>query len=84
MSHQRDVSATPRCPQHDVPMLLRGKMGRPARFDGTPQEEYALVYFCSVRGCGESLIVQRTNAQIPSPGAPQARPDYIRSREQRS
>ncbi len=83
MSTNGADSSTPRCPDHDVPMLLRGKMGRPARFDATLQEEYTLVYFCSVRGCGESMLVQRSNAQIPAPGAPQPRPDYIRPRDNR-
>jgi hypothetical protein len=81
MSHARDDSATPRCPDHDVPMLLRGKMGRPARFDATLQSEYTLVYFCNVHGCGQSTMVNPKNAQIPAPGFAQPRPDYVRPRE---
>ncbi|MCC6704330.1 MAG: hypothetical protein IT334_05600 [Thermomicrobiales bacterium] len=84
MSFSGDDSQTPICPDHDVPMRLRGKMGRPARYDSTLQEEYTLVYFCSVHGCGESKLVQVSNSQIPAPGFQQPRPDYIRPREKRS
>jgi hypothetical protein len=81
MSHSRDDSLTPRCPDHDVAMLLRGKMGTPARFDSTLQSDYTLVYFCNVHGCGQSKLVSRKHAQIPAPGFSQPRPDYIRPRE---
>ena len=83
MTVNGDDPATPLCPQHDVPMRLRGKLGRPARFESTLQEEYTLVYFCNVRGCGESTLVERTNSQIPAPGFAQPRPDYIRPRDGR-
>jgi hypothetical protein len=83
MLRKKDETATPNCPEHNVPMLLRGKMGRPARFDSTLQAEYTLVYFCNVHGCGESTLIQRKNAQIPAPGFAQPRPDYIRPKENR-
>ena len=83
MSYSGDDSTTPSCPAHDVPMRLRGKMGKPARFDSTLQEEYTLVYFCNVRGCGESKLVAVKNAQIPAAGFSQPRPDYIRPRDNR-
>jgi hypothetical protein len=77
----RDVPATPICPQHGVEMSLRGSMGRPARFEDQTQETYTAIYFCPVRGCGESKLTERQRSQIPVPGAPQPRPDYIRHRE---
>jgi hypothetical protein len=72
---------TPICPEHGVEMSLRGKMGRPARFEDQTQETYTAVYFCPVRGCGESVLLERSRSQIPVPGSPQPRPDYIRRRE---
>lgn len=76
-----DDGAIPHCPDHGVPMRLRGKMGRPARFEDQLQEEYTDIYFCPVHGCGESVLTQRKNAQIPVPGSAQPRPDYIRRRD---
>ena len=73
--------ATPLCPEHEVEMRLRGKMGRPARFEDQTQETYTLIYFCPVRGCGETVLKETSRSQIPVPGEPQPRPDYIRRRE---
>ena len=42
--------ATPLCPEHGVEMRLRGKMGRPARFEDQTQETYTVIYFCPVHG----------------------------------
>jgi len=81
MSVSENDPGTPKCPEHDVPMRLRGKMGRPARFEHTPQAEYTLVYFCPVHGCGQSTLASPTHSQIPAPGFAQPRPDYIRPRD---
>lgn len=73
-----DDPAIPNCPDHKVDMLLRGKMGRPARFNDQTEEEYTLVYFCPVQNCGETALVKRSAAQIPVPGEAPERPSYAR------
>ena len=70
--------AIPVCPDHDVEMALRGKMGRPTRFADQSAEEYTLIYFCPVPGCNETASVNRVNTQIPAPGRSPRRPDFAR------
>jgi hypothetical protein len=73
-----DDPAIPNCPSHHVDMLLRGKMGRPARFADQTEEEYVLVYFCPVPNCGETILLNRKKAQIPVPGESPKRPSFSR------
>ncbi len=70
--------AVPSCPDHKVEMRLRGKMGRPARFAETTEEEYTLIYFCPVEGCSNTAQVKRVRTQIPVPGEPPERPAFAR------
>jgi len=71
---------TPSCPDHKVEMRLRGKMGRPARFSDTTEEEYTLIYFCPVPGCNHTAERKNARSQIPVPGEPPARPSFARRR----
>ncbi len=68
----------PECPDHHVEMRLRGKLGRPSRFEGTSEQTYTQIYFCPVVGCNntEQRVVARR--QIPVPGLPPKRPEYSR------
>jgi hypothetical protein len=74
----RQVPDVPVCPDHNVSMALRGKMGRPTRFSAQTEEDYTAIYFCPVPGCNqtETRVVART--QIPVPGEPPARPVFGR------
>ena len=76
----REISAVPVCPEHKMEMRLRGKMGRPARFSKTVEEEYTLIYFCPVPDCNETAERTTTRSQIPVPGAAPERPVYARRR----
>lgn len=68
----------PVCPDHDVEMHLRGKLGRPSRFHDQQSEEYTLIYFCPHHGCSNTADreVRRTQAAVP--GAQPARPRFAR------
>ena len=68
----------PNCPDHRVEMHLRGKQGRPTRFDYQTEEEYTLIYFCPVEGCNHTAHVKRVKTQIPVPGEPPTRPAFAR------
>lgn len=72
------TSEDPVCPDHSVPMLLRGKLGRPARFHDQTSSEYTLIYFCPVEDCAnqETRTVRRNQAAVP--GAQPERPAYAR------
>lgn len=73
----------PDCPEHDVDMHLRGKLGRPSRFSYQTEEEYTLVYFCPVEGCNETATRDMRRTQIPVPGAAPKRPMFSRVRDPR-
>lgn len=73
----------PRCPDHDVEMRLRGKQGRPTRFDAQTEEEYTLIYFCPVEACNQTDTRKRANTQIPVPGESPERPPFARRDENR-
>lgn len=77
---ERDVPAIPVCPDHGVEMRLRGKMGRPTRFETQSEEDYTLIYFCPVEQCNHTAMTNKVNTQIPVPGASPARPSYTRRR----
>lgn len=68
----------PVCPDHHVPMQIRGKVGRPTRFSDQTEGEYAVLYTCMVRGCAntERRVVRRT--QAPVPGIAPGRPPFSR------
>ena len=72
--------AVPSCPDHKIEMRLRGKMGRPARFAETTEEEYTLIYFCPVQDCNHTAERKQARSQIPVPGEPQTRPSFARRR----
>lgn len=76
----REIPTVPVCPEHQVEMRLRGKMGRPTRFSKMMEEEYTLIYFCPVPDCNHTAERQTTRSQIPVPGAPPQRPIYSRRR----
>ncbi len=78
LRRERLEPAIPRCPDHDVEMALRGKMGRPTRFADQSVEEYTLLYFCPVQGCNQTATVSRVNTQIPAPGRSPQRPEFAR------
>lgn len=69
---------SPVCPDHDREMLLRGKIGRPARFHDQTASEYTLIYFCPEPDCAqqEMRVVRRNQAAVP--GAQPDRPAYAR------
>lgn len=66
----------PVCPNHDVPMDLYKKLGKPARFAEQETQTYTLIFKCPVPGCGESAERTRVRAQIPVPGEQTARPPW--------
>jgi hypothetical protein len=68
----------PVCPQHNVEMTLRGKMGRPARFSDTSQQTYTVIYVCPVVGCDHTEEREQARAQIAVPGIAPRRPDFSR------
>ena len=72
--------AVPSCPDHKIEMRLRGKMGRPARFAETTEEEYTLIYFCPVPDCNHTAERKQARSQIPVPGEPPPRPSFARRR----
>jgi hypothetical protein len=76
--------AIPECDNHDVAMMLRGKMGRPSRFAGMSEEDYTVIYYCPVEGCNETAERKVTRRQIPVEGVPPARPTFSRDQERRT
>lgn len=78
LRRDRIEPSTPVCPDHQVEMRLRGKQGRPTRFDYQTEEEYTLIYFCPVEGCNQTAEVKRVKTQIPVPGEPPERPAFAR------
>lgn len=73
-------STVPSCPDHKIAMHLRGKMGRPARFAETTEEQYTLVYFCPVPDCNHTAERRQARSQIPVPGEAPTRPSFARRR----
>ncbi len=71
-------SGAPVCPEHGVELLLRGKLGRPARFADQTASEYKLLYVCPIADCDyqEARSVLRNQAAIP--GAQPERPKFSR------
>jgi hypothetical protein len=78
LRREREVPAIPVCPDHGIEMRLRGKQGRPTRFDQQSEEEYTLIYFCPVDECNQTAEVERFKSQIPVPGEPPERPGFAR------
>jgi hypothetical protein len=68
----------PACPNHHVPMQMRGAIGYPTRFSYQTEETFTVIYFCPVVGCDETAEVQRARKQIPVPGEAPERPYYAR------
>jgi hypothetical protein len=75
---ERPKPEVPVCPNHHVPMQMRGVVGRPTRFSYQTEETYTVIYFCPVAGCAETAEVQLAMLQIPVPGVAPPRPDYAR------
>jgi hypothetical protein len=71
----------PECPDHHVEMSLRGKMGRPSRFEGMSEEGYTQIYFCPVEGCANTAERKIARRQVPVPGVPPRRPEFARADE---
>lgn len=78
-----DEPATPQCPDHKVDMHLRGKIGRPSRFEYMSEEDYTQIFFCPVDGCNETAERRIQRRQIPVPGVSPKRPDYSRTGDRR-
>lgn len=78
LRRDRIEPAIPMCLDHRVEMRLRGKQGRPTRFDYQTEEEYTLIYFCPVEGCNQTAQLKRVKTQIPVPGEPPERPAFAR------
>ena len=68
----------PDCPDHHVEMRLRGKLGRPSRFEGMSEETYTQIYFCPVEGCNNTEQREVARRQVPVPGVPPRRPSFSR------
>jgi predicted enzyme related to lactoylglutathione lyase len=77
-NRRREEPDVPHCPDHRVPMQMRGVMGRPARFSYQTEETYTVIYFCAVPGCAETAEAVVSHTQIPVPGAAPRRPDFAR------
>lgn len=71
-------TGVPVCPIHDMEMLLRGKIGRPARFDDQTASEYRLIYICPEVDCDEKADRPVIRSQAPVPGAQPDRPRFSR------
>lgn len=71
-------SGVPVCPDHHVEMLLRGKLGRPARFADQTASEYTLVYMCPEPDCDEKAERSVLRNQVAVPGAQPDRPFFAR------
>ena len=70
--------AVPQCPDHKVEMKMRGKIGRPARFSDTTEEQYTVIYYCPVPQCDHTKEITRRRSQVAVPGEAPARPTYSR------
>ena len=75
---EQEQPEVPHCPEHKIPMQMRGVIGAPARFDYQSEETYQAIYFCPVPGCSETAEVIVAMTQIPVPGAAPRRPAYAR------
>jgi hypothetical protein len=82
LRRERPEPKIPVCPDHQVEMRLRGKMGRPARFSDQTEQEYTLIYFCPVPGCSNTEMVTRARTQVPVPGEAPERPAFARRQSQ--
>jgi hypothetical protein len=77
----RDIPAIPVCPDHQVDMHLRGKLGRPTRFSSQTEETYTLIYYCPVEECNHTDTREQVRTQIPVPTEQAVRPAYARPEE---
>lgn len=78
LRRERPEPPIPLCPDHKIEMFLRGKMGRPTRFNSQTEEEYTLIYFCPVPNCNHTAETKKVATQIPVPGESPARPAFAR------
>lgn len=78
-----DEPTVPNCPDHDIDMRLRGKLGRPSRFSAQSEEEYTVIWFCPAEGCNHTAERPRVRTQVPVPGEPPARPSFSRPNDRR-
>jgi hypothetical protein len=74
----QEPPAIPVCPDHDVEMQLRGKLGKPTRFTEQSEEEYTLIFYCPVRGCDQTDTREKVRTQVPVPGESPKRPLFSR------
>lgn len=79
LGRRADENKAPVCPNHDLEMDLRGKIGRPSRFAAMSEEDYTLIYFCPVEDCNETAERNVRRTQIPVPGRSPKRPDFSRT-----
>jgi len=70
---QDDTVTTPLCPDHHVPMQLRGTQGRPTRFADQRNAEYTQLFRCTVPGCAQSAERPRRRAARPADPLPTER-----------
>jgi hypothetical protein len=71
----------PDCAHHRVEMRLRGKMGRPSRFENMSEQDYTFIYFCPIEGCNETAERQVARREIPVPGVAPKRPSFTPTRD---
>jgi hypothetical protein len=74
----QESPAIPVCPDHDVEMQLRGKLGKPTRFAEQSEEEYTLIFYCPVVGCNHTDTREKVRTQVPVPGESPSRPLFSR------
>jgi hypothetical protein len=83
LGRDKNVPEIPDCPDHHVDMRLRGKLGRPSRFQDQTESEYTFIYFCPVPGCNQTEARTHRRTQIPVPDAAPKRPIFSRTRDVR-
>jgi hypothetical protein len=70
----------PVCPVHNTPMVIRAKVGKPARFTNQQTQTYTLIFRCPVPQCDETKQITRQRYQVSVPGETLGRPDWAKRR----
>lgn len=78
MGKKAEESEVPICPDHHVEMRLRGKLGRPSRFEDQSASEYTLIYYCPTPDCAQNAMKPVQRNQVAVPGIQPDRPDFSR------
>jgi hypothetical protein len=59
LGNKPPVEEEPVCPVHNMPMVIRAKVGKPARFTNQQTQTYTLIFRCPVPQCDETKQVTR-------------------------